>query len=56
MPEKGCAMLAGIGSLHPVGRLGEPQAVANLVTFLSSDDADFCTDGFYVVDGAYTAQ
>lgn len=49
-------MLAGIGALHPIGRLGEAQEVANLVTFLCSDDAGFCTGGYYLVDGAYTAQ
>jgi NAD(P)-dependent dehydrogenase (short-subunit alcohol dehydrogenase family) len=41
--------------LHPIGRLGEAQEVADLVTFLGSDAAYFCTGGYYLVDGAYTA-
>ena len=45
-----------IAGLHPIGRMGEPQEVANLVAFLCSDDASFMTGGYYVVDGAYTAQ
>ncbi len=42
--------------LHPIGRMGESQEVANLVAFLCSDEASFVTGGYYVVDGAYTAQ
>ena len=46
-------MLAG---MHPIGRMGKAQEVANLVAFLCSDDASFMTGGYYTVDGAYTAQ
>jgi 2-dehydro-3-deoxy-L-rhamnonate dehydrogenase (NAD+) len=42
--------------LHPVGRLGEPDEVAALVSFLGSDEASFITGAGYLVDGAYTAQ
>ena len=49
-------MLTALVGMHPIGRLGEAQEVAELVTFLGSDSASFCTGGYYVVDGAYTAQ
>jgi NAD(P)-dependent dehydrogenase (short-subunit alcohol dehydrogenase family) len=47
------AYLAG---LHALGRMGEPEEVASLVTFLASDEASFLTGGYYLVDGGYTAQ
>ncbi|RBW48586.1 SDR family NAD(P)-dependent oxidoreductase [Marinobacter sp. F3R11] len=43
-------------SLHPIGRLGRPEEVANVVTFLLSDEASFVSGSHYTVDGAYTAQ
>ena len=42
--------------LHPIGRLGVPQEVANAILFLASDDASFITGVALPVDGGYTAQ
>lgn len=42
--------------LHPLGRFGTPEEVAELVIWLSSDQASFVTGGYYPVDGGYLAQ
>lgn len=46
---------AGLVLKHPIGRLGTPQEVAELVTWLSSDKASFATGGYYPIDGGYLA-
>ncbi|NQZ81710.1 MAG: SDR family oxidoreductase [Colwellia sp.] len=42
--------------LQPLGRLGQPEEVAELVLFLASDKAKFITGSLQVIDGGYTAQ
>jgi NAD(P)-dependent dehydrogenase (short-subunit alcohol dehydrogenase family) len=42
--------------LHPIGRLGESNEVAELVLWLSSDQASFVTGSYYAIDGGYLAQ
>jgi NAD(P)-dependent dehydrogenase (short-subunit alcohol dehydrogenase family) len=43
-------------SLHPVGRLGKPEEVAELVIWLSSEKASFVTGAYYPVDGGYLSR
>jgi NAD(P)-dependent dehydrogenase (short-subunit alcohol dehydrogenase family) len=51
-PEAVHRQLAG---RNPLGRYGEPEEVAALVTFLCSADASYITGGIYPLDGGWTA-
>ncbi len=41
--------------LHPLGRLGRPEEVANMILFLLSDESTFSTGSEFVCDGGLTA-
>ena len=41
--------------LHPLGRIAEPEEIANVILFLASDEASFVTGANWLVDGGYTA-
>ncbi|GLX83592.1 SDR family NAD(P)-dependent oxidoreductase [Thalassotalea eurytherma] len=41
---------------QPIGRLGQPEEVAELVFFLCTYKASFITGSLQVIDGGYTAQ
>uniref|UniRef100_A0AAU1U2D6 SDR family oxidoreductase n=1 Tax=Streptomyces sp. NBC_00119 TaxID=2975659 RepID=A0AAU1U2D6_9ACTN len=43
-------------ALHPAGRLGHAEEVAELIAFLLSDRASFVHGSYHLVDGAYTAR
>lgn len=43
-------------SLHPIGRLGKPEEVAELIIWLCSEKASFVTGSYYPVDGGFLAR
>lgn len=43
-------------ALQPLGRLGQPEEVANYAYFLASEQASFITGSLQTIDGGYTAQ
>jgi NAD(P)-dependent dehydrogenase (short-subunit alcohol dehydrogenase family) len=50
------ATMDGLVALHPLGRLGKSEEVAELALWLNSDKASFVTGSYYNVDGGYLAQ
>ncbi len=49
------AMIAGMASLVPVGRIAKPQDIANAILFLASDESEMVTGSALVVDGGQLA-
>lgn len=49
------ALWAQIAQEYPLGRVGSPEEVAELIYFLSSDKASFMTASVYSVDGGLNA-
>lgn len=45
------AFLAHSKETHPLGKVGQPQDVANLIYFLASDEASWITGATYPIDG-----
>jgi NAD(P)-dependent dehydrogenase (short-subunit alcohol dehydrogenase family) len=46
---------ARFGAAHPIGRIGEPEEIADFIAFLASDQAGFITGSDHVIDGGLTA-
>ncbi len=45
------AVMAAVQRIHPIGRIAQPQEVAEVILFLASARASFVTGAAYVVDG-----
>ncbi|CAN5411023.1 SDR family NAD(P)-dependent oxidoreductase [soil metagenome] len=50
------AMIDSLIALHPIGRLGKAEEVAELALWLCSSKASFVTGSYYTIDGGYTAK
>ena len=48
--------LNGLIGLHPMGRLGESEEIAEMILWLASGKSSFVTGAYYPVDGGYLAQ
>jgi NAD(P)-dependent dehydrogenase (short-subunit alcohol dehydrogenase family) len=48
--------IKSLAGLHPIGRLGTSEEVAELVVWLSSSKSSFVTGSYYTIDGGYTTQ
>ena len=53
-PGKESEMLEKLSSWQPIGRMGHPDEVASLATYLCSDEASFVTGSSYDLDGGAT--
>jgi 3alpha(or 20beta)-hydroxysteroid dehydrogenase len=51
----GFDMRPALAASSPLGRIGQPEEVAELVCWLASDAASFCTGAEFVCDGGYLA-
>lgn len=49
-------MKAQLVALHPIGRLGKSEEVAEMIYWLCSDKASFVTGSYHPVDGGYLAR
>jgi NAD(P)-dependent dehydrogenase (short-subunit alcohol dehydrogenase family) len=52
-PGKEEEMFDNLSKTQPIGRMGKPEEVADLATFLCSDEASFITGTDYPIDGGF---
>jgi len=52
-PGKEDEMFDKLSKTQPIGRMGKPQEIADLVLFLCSDEAGFITGSNYPIDGGF---
>ncbi|MCI0770073.1 MAG: SDR family oxidoreductase, partial [Chloroflexi bacterium] len=54
--QQQAANVARLADEAPMGRIGQPEDIAQAVLYLASDEASFVTGHTLVVDGGFTAQ
>ena len=47
--------LAALEAMHPLGRVADPEEIAQAVLHLAGDESSFTTGGVFLVDGGLTA-
>jgi len=52
-PGKEDEMFAKLSASQPIGRMGKPEEIANLILYLCSDEASFITGSDYPIDGGF---
>jgi len=52
-PGKEDEMFAKLSAAQPIGRMGKPEEIANLILYLCSDEASFITGSDYPIDGGF---
>jgi NAD(P)-dependent dehydrogenase (short-subunit alcohol dehydrogenase family) len=53
-PDERDAMFKTLSEYQPIGRMGQPEEIADLAAFLCSDRAKFITGSAYDIDGGFT--
>jgi NAD(P)-dependent dehydrogenase (short-subunit alcohol dehydrogenase family) len=54
-PDDSGNLLSEWGRKHPLGRIGRPEEIADVVVFLASEKASFITGEYVCVDGGLMA-
>lgn len=49
-------IVAKVAAQNPMGRIAQPEEIANMVLFVASDEASYSTGSEFIVDGGTTAQ
>lgn len=53
-PGKEKQVFEQLSKTQPIGRMGQPEEIADLVVFLCSDKAEFITGRDFLIDGGFT--